>query len=552
MSGSIYDAIAHPAAVQINPLANFGAALDVTNKLNDARLFAARQAAGQAYQQATDPATGQVDTGKAQALIAADPRAAPLAAQMATSGQDLRTAQLGFNAAQQGQIAQAIGAQLTQSEAAQTPEAYARVLAERHANGTIDDRHYANAMSQLQQAGTDPQSLRAFGVRLLVGTLGGPEMARTVLPTVQNVNTGDTLQPNVQQPAILGGAMTRAPGAVTMTTSPETRAALHTMWQKDPSDPTGQRMIQVIVPRSALPNATGADQPAGQPASVQPAPIPGNGAYRPRGTVAGATPSVPPATPAVTTPAVTTPAVTAPPATAPAGTPSSGPGQTASATPPAASPVYLAQPPQGQQEGVNADVTAYKADQMAVPGINTGLQNLITAKQALKLAETGRSTEAVHNFYSFLKSQNVLPGFKDNDVTQYDIARKAMLGFASTQGTAAGTNLGLEAQLHSNASPDIDQSAADHVITQNIGLQRQKLAQIMQAPTGGIGYGDHVTQFTGRTDPRAFAWDVYSPAERAAIIAQAKTVEGGYQKLKDSLKIAVDRHLVQLPTAAAP
>ena len=524
-SSSILDRIANPTT--LNVLGAYDQAAQAARGIWANRQAQAQQAAGEAYQQATDPQTGLVDPAKAQALIAADPRAALAAQSSATSGQALQTANTAFNQGQQAAIGRTIGSVLTDPE--QTPEKYRQALDYSLANHGIDQSHYDAALSALKAVPSDPTALRKFGTRLLVGTLAGPDMARTVMPTNQDINTGATVQPVVRQPAVLGGGMTQAPGAVPLTTSPETRAALNPVWQKDPSDPTGQRWIQVPVPRSALPNATGTDQPAGSP----PAPIPGNGAYRPRGTVIGGT--APQPAPAPTPPSA-----------------ASGQGQAAPATPPASSQTYLTQPPQGQQEGVNADVAAYKADQQAVPGINTGLQNLTTAKQALALTQTGRSTEAVHNFYSFLKSQGLSPGFLDNDVTQYDIARKAMLAYASGQGKAAGTDLGLEAQLHSNASPDIDQSAADHVINQNIGLQRQKLAQVMEAPAGGVGYGNHVTNFTGKTDPRAFAWDVYSPAERAAIIAQSKTVEGGYQKLKDSLKIAVDRHLVQVPTAAGP
>jgi hypothetical protein len=212
---------------------------------------------------------------------------------------------------------------------------------------------------------------------------------------------------------------------------------------------------------------------------------------------------------------------------------------------PPASP-SLSAPPMG----TNEDVAAFKTDQQTVPNIQTGLTNLNTAKEALALTQSGRSTEAVHNFYSFLKSQGIAPAFKDGDVTQYDIARKAMLAFASTTAGGSGTNLGLESQLHSNASMDIDQSAADHVLNQNIGLQRMKLAQVMEAPKGGSGYGQHVTNFGNDNDPRAFAWDKYTPAQRQEIIIEASKTKGGLDKLDHSLEIAAKHRLISIPKAA--
>jgi hypothetical protein len=200
--------------------------------------------------------------------------------------------------------------------------------------------------------------------------------------------------------------------------------------------------------------------------------------------------------------------------------------------------------------GLKEDVDAYKKDQLAAGGIQTGLTNLQTAKEALNLTHTGRSTEAVHNFYSFLKAQGITPPFGDGDVTNYDIARKAMLAYASSQGAAGGTNLGLETALHSQASTDIDQSAADHVINQNIGLQRMKLAQVMEAPPGGAGYGAHASTFANDNDPRAFAWDVYTPPERQQIITEVSKTKGGLEKLDHSLEIAARRKLIRMPAAA--
>jgi hypothetical protein len=210
--GGLLNSLAHPATV--NPLAAYAGATNVANSVWENRLNQARQAAGEAYQQATDPNTGQVDPARAQALIAANPRAALAAQGSATSGQQLQQANTLFNQQQMGAIGRSIGSVLTQPDAQQTPGNYKAMLDYALANHGITQDHYTTALAALQGAGTDPASLRQFGTKLLVGTLAGPEIAQTVLPSNTGINQGNTYQPLVQQPAVLGGGLAKAPGAM--------------------------------------------------------------------------------------------------------------------------------------------------------------------------------------------------------------------------------------------------------------------------------------------------------------------------------------------------
>ena len=212
MSGSVLDAIAHPTT--LNPLDAYSKALQVNQLVNANKAFQARQAAGQAYQAATDPVTGQVDAGRAQALIAADPRAALAAQESATSGQALTAATSQFNQQQQAAIGRSVGSVLTLPDAGQTPQNYKQALDFSLANHGITQDHYQAAMAALQSAGSDPAALRQFGTRLLVGTMAGPEMANAVLPrTGTAIGPGGTLQGYTQQPGILGGGTTAPPQA---------------------------------------------------------------------------------------------------------------------------------------------------------------------------------------------------------------------------------------------------------------------------------------------------------------------------------------------------
>jgi hypothetical protein len=219
-------------------------------------------------------------------------------------------------------------------------------------------------------------------------------------------------------------------------------------------------------------------------------------------------------------------------------------------------PILRSAPPPGYDERLKQDQTAYASDQNNLNNRYTNTQNLHTALDALALTNTGRSTGAVHDFYSFLASQGVAPGFVDNDVTQYDIARKAMMAFAASRAGAAGTDLARVQSQLSNASPEIAQGAALHVLKQNLGLENMEIAaNQQQQDKSGAGYGANKAKFYQENDPRAFAWDAYTPEERAGIMAEAGKTEGGLDKLRASLKRAIDLKLVKVPqqqSQAAP
>jgi hypothetical protein len=216
-------------------------------------------------------------------------------------------------------------------------------------------------------------------------------------------------------------------------------------------------------------------------------------------------------------------------------------------------PVLRSAPPPGYTERLKQDQDQYAADQANLSNRYTNVQNLNTALDALKLTNTGRSTGAVHNFYSFLSSQGIAPNFVDNDVTQYDIARKAMMAFAASRvsGSAAGTDLARVQSELSNASPEISQAAALHVLKQNLGLENMAIAANLQhEDKSGAGYGDSKSQFYQKYDPRAFAWDAYDPDERGRIQAEAEK-NGTIDKLRASVKKAMDLGLVHPPAQSS-
>lgn len=71
-----YGFIANSGASPLDTVSKFAT---LQNTINQNRLFQGQVAAGQALQQATDPATGQIDFGRAQAILRANPATAPYA-----------------------------------------------------------------------------------------------------------------------------------------------------------------------------------------------------------------------------------------------------------------------------------------------------------------------------------------------------------------------------------------------------------------------------------------------------------------------------------------
>lgn len=224
---------------------------------------------------------------------------------------------------------------------------------------------------------------------------------------------------------------------------------------------------------------------------------------------------------------------------APAAPPASLPGGVMST---AASPVVTA--------NNQADIGAFKGDQAQIPTRQTNVQSLQKAQHALELTSTGKSTAGMHEIYSWINSQ--APGgaaaFGISDkVEDWDLAHKYLLDYARQSGAAAHSDLQLNAAQGANASADeISNQAALNVVKTNIGRERQRIAQVMEAPDQtGIGYGKHAANFANSTDPRAFAFDTFTPEERSKLLGSLKGA--ALTKFKKSLEIADKNGLINTP-----
>jgi len=246
--------------------------------------------------------------------------------------------------------------------------------------------------------------------------------------------------------------------------------------------------------------------------------------------------------------------------------PGGQPGATVSGAPPPP-PGATVRPPASQPgksiPGVSAgsaeDIAAYKAAQNAMPDAQKNLAAGEAALEALQLARSGPGTATANKWKSFMIAQGI-PGAELLDtggVEAYQIARKNLLRFAQSNGGRVGTDLGLATQIESNPNVETMLSGVnDHILKQDIGLAKQRVAQTLTAPgQGGLGttefgkgMGAHLQNFTAKTDPLAFAWDKLLPEERQAHIDQVSKQQGGLDKLKRSLKIANDTGMIKRPT----
>ncbi len=213
----VLDSIAHPQGV--NLLGIYGGASQAAEGIWRNRLFQAQQAAGEAAQQATDPA-GNFDPMRAQAISARNPAAALNYTAAATAGQELGNKQLGLNGQQMSTVARSVSSVLALPDDQQTPENYRAALDAALSQGAITKAHHDAGVANLPTGG-GAAAMRNYGTRLLIGTLAGPDVATAVLPKWQMPNTGQEFQPQIVQPPTAGGAVSNAPGATTITLSPE-------------------------------------------------------------------------------------------------------------------------------------------------------------------------------------------------------------------------------------------------------------------------------------------------------------------------------------------
>ena len=479
--------------VQPNPLQSLGQFAQIQNQLNQNKLFPGQQALQQQAVQG-----GQLNLMQHFRQAGAAAMAPLLAKQGVITHDDVTNSMAQAEAS--GVSSQPTLAAIAKLPANDPATFDAGVRSYIQANTQPADRAVGAVTGQIgmQDTGAGFQGFRQTPAGSqgagAINPVGGA-LPKGFAPTI--VNTGPNLQP------LVNGQPGRAP--IPLATSPETNAALHEVYTQNP-DGTYSR---TIVPRSALPGASG--QPQSPMGTGRNTPVP---------------------------PALQGPNAAAGGSQAPTG----------ATTPPSGG--ILAAPPPGANEAVAADVAKFKQDQLAIPQGQQNVQSLHKALDALNVANTGRSSEGVHNMLAFLQTNGFpLPPSLDDNVANYDIAHKYLMDYARKSGAAANSDLQLQSAQGANASTGISNQAAVNVVQTNIGRERQAIAQNMEAPQTGIGYGAHTSQFSSATDPRGFAVDTYKPDQLTNMVKNMTDAERA--KFYKSVGVAQRLKLINPPQAAA-
>ena len=570
---SISDTIGKWQGVQKN-------ALDIQNQQ-------AQVEQGKALQAAIDPATGQFDQARYNQLLATNPRAARGALAAAQGGVTLDTATYNLHTARMSQANDAIGSLIGRYPNGIPQDAAHAAIDQEVSTGLItpeiggqlktqfgtDLRQNSIVATQLysHNMNTQQQLDRMYGTRQAVTDPSGTQFV-TVSPPGPN-------QPNVVVPAGMGSG---AAGAQVQWQDAQgvTHYGTQAQYQQARGvDPRIGPQTPVLTPPPTTPQQPGSNAPPPPPGnSTIRSPgayvTPGGNAPTSTGTSAGGkvappgpqSQNVPPAG-AVSSDvaaiqggmqaAQNTPSGTVPGAVAAAG-PAAGTS--------AAAPAYTdtTGPPASFGEQLKNDIKTRTDASLAAGDQRKNLQAGENAFEALKLAGnyTGAGTGTAAALYSWLEArapQFVVPQGTMTETAWRQVLAKNLLRFAQESGLRMNTDLGMSEALKGTANADtILPNANREILINDIGMARQRLAQtqLMPPPSGDGAVVKHFQTYTSDTDPRAFAWDLYSGDERKAIEAEvAKDKSGKAEKRLDKgLEDAAKVGLIKLPgqSQAAP
>ena len=531
-NSGLINAIAHPTVV--NPLAAYQSALQVAKSDYEVQQLRANKAIGDILQQSTDE-NGNVNYETAGRLAAA---AGPVVQSgMQTylrNASELRGQQLEQGLARNKAASNAIigalngddaglhdrvvsGLQGLVSNGAMTQEQATRSALSLPSDPTQLRQRLQQIQTQL--APPDLQQEQTAGQRVTISTPQGTYVT-TVPPTRQGGTT-----------TVLHGP---TPGETSQVSVPMDDQGLIPQDANGVPARTPKTWQTITVPRTAIPGVPQGGSPTYTPPSVSSASPPGTPAP---GTVPspGRINPVPPAGSPLRNSAVATPTATPP-------SQSGG-----NAVPGGNTPIGVARtgPPQGQPEQIEQDQKLYGADVGTMPDMQRRAVAGKAALDALSLVGgTGPMSDKFTRIYAFLQGQGIDPGVNPNDygsTAAYQVLAKNLLRFAQDSSTRSGTDLGLTTQLHSNANAeDMLPAANRHVLIQDMGLLRQKMAMVKGQEASGSGYRERTKNFPTDTDPNAFAWDIMSPPERQSYYNSIKDNPKARAKWEKSMQIAKD------------
>lgn len=227
------------------------------------------------------------------------------------------------------------------------------------------------------------------------------------------------------------------------------------------------------------------------------------------------------------------------------------------APPPADTPITTALPPgQAEAASVAGGASGGALGDARNRSLNfqqevTPLEQAIPALEKLGTKGTGPGTESINSLKSFILS-NVpgadFKGLKD-DVATYDKAKKYLTDFVNQNGNS-GTNDKLAAAFAGNPSVNISNAAAVDVAKTALTLRRFKQAQLLAFEGSGkpdADFAKEAGKFAREHDPRAYGFDMMSPAERKKVIESLP--KGKRELFMMDVQDAVSQGVLKAPQA---
>jgi hypothetical protein len=430
--------------------------------------LAANRATSAAYQQATDPTTGQVDNNKLVGILSQNPDAAYNLPQVIQGinaqkqqQQTLQTGALDQSMKAQSGLRQGLGSLLTKQDL--SPQDVQSFATTQLQAGAITPQVYQAEMQSMPQ---DPQQLRQWVSQHYMSALSGETQLHAMLPQYAQVNTGPATVAVNQNPLALSGGVGTVGYTLKNGLTPAEAAAQVPVINADGSQ--GTRSKASVLQQQGL---GGLLPPDAQGAAGSDGRYPGNGGV-----------------------VQTSPAAGVAEATAKANA---------------------------------AGGDQWVADQTSNANSNTRVNMLGNALNALQNSTTGNGADKLQAVKSLLVTLGAAPQSTVDSVQNFDEANKYLTQYAQQKaaGFGHGTDAQLAASISGNGNTHISNLAAQDVVKVNLALERMEQARTaafqQQLDAGAVkpsDYSSWKSKFGSTMDPRVFIADQVPIAKTQAMV----------------------------------
>ena len=494
-NSTVLQGIMNPA--QVNPLAGMGSAISAVSGMQGLAESNAKRAAGQAFLNSIDPATGQPNQSLLLQNLQKDPSTAYAAQSSAASGQALDTSTYNLHMTRLGNVANEMG-QLIADYPHGVPQEAANAAIDR----AVQAGHFtpADAAVARSHLSADPVNNSQVITQGLFRNLSAQQALNAAKPAVGTLDTGQSTTGTATTPQ---GSTTGQPGAIApvgqpITTGLPSRTTLgaQTKWQDNQGIEHNTTWEEYVAARNSGLTTRDPLLVGGQP-------------YQP-GAPGAARPPPPP----------------------PVGTNVARPGAAAATQPPAPQPRFsdTTGPAPGMQEKWKASADQYNADNAAAGSYQQRIFPLVQAASILKSGDvtTGQGAEAVNRVKSFLMTQATNLGIDAQTIQQADFDKvgKYLQQYVNQQGMSGRSDQALASAVSGNPSAHISTLANQQILPAMLGMERMRQAIITDFKAQGgqpNQYSDYAADWQNKHDPRAFIFDQLDNDQRQKIAASLKT-----------------------------